>query len=1065
MYPQAEKYEYKHPSFELKHRERSIDYAKYKKDARFFVDETGAYNSQESEKKSISMLFAGDLLCLEKMISKHTTQKGGYDFSLCFEYVKPLLKSVDFTAGNLETAVSHTAPYRGEIITHEGPYYCNAPIEYLESVVDAGFDMLTTANNHMLDAGVQGMIETLENVRQMGRIQTGTFRGIEDKYVIVNVCGFRIGFTAVAVSYNQMEDNLTAEGRRVLLNTYDHIEAARIYHAMKNAGAEYTICFPHWGEEYTAKITDKQMSMAKALTCIGFDAVIGSHAHVIQRSDNINGKPVLFSLGNLISHLNIVGKNKGIEYTLLYHLKLTRDKVGIRPQIAFIPCKILKGYRGIPYTVLPLNRTLGLEESRIKELQGTVSGVRKLLIDEEAQLELDLPVTAQALEAYKESQSVLNERVGALVEENIRLSALIAKGKKRIEAEIKSGNGLHVDRLGVFKCHDDYAEMIRCTFDGAVIKLGADIQGKKLKILNNDNLGNDVTRLVYLPKYAVSIGASSFENFAQLESVRIYGSLKEIGEGAFRNCKKMTGLILPGSLEKIGDCAFAGCESLLSIKIPPKVKVIGQDAFKGCGKLTVYCEEGSYAERYARERGINVEYMPLTKEKKEMKIPKVTMGEMNGWNDKHPKPILAVCYALNKPLPQEAKCGEQPSKYIGETTFDGSLAEVKRLLHKRMPLIDEESLEKEYRNFKNKYRSQACLKFTGTDLTVYFGDYLLFARPRGFSHNDYFDFEFYRKEIHVRDTFISEEYRLHIYKLCAHSEYRDIFKNKHAFNERFKGFVNRDWVDTTVCSYEEFCSFVGKQKCFFGKPVGRTGGKGARVIDASNMDTRELYEMCKTEGLLCEEIIVQHDQLAAFNDSTLNTIRILTILDSKDEPQVLMAAGRFGRKGKVVDNFHGGGVAGIIDVDTGVVITEAIGRNHLRNEIHPDSGRTIIGFKYPEWEKVIDTVKRAALVVPQVRHVGWDVAITKNGEVEIVEGNSRSGCDMLQAPDQIGRRYLYESHIKALEKKTGIVLKPNKPLQIREADYRKAPLWGNRSPVALLKYMKVMVKKFVKRIR
>lgn len=89
----------------------------------------------------------------------------------------PILKSADLSIGNLETPISKTAPYRGEIITHEGPFFCNAPVEYLKAIKDAGFDMITTANNHTIDAGVCGLLETMNECRGAKLIQTGTFTG------------------------------------------------------------------------------------------------------------------------------------------------------------------------------------------------------------------------------------------------------------------------------------------------------------------------------------------------------------------------------------------------------------------------------------------------------------------------------------------------------------------------------------------------------------------------------------------------------------------------------------------------------------------------------------------------------------------------------------------------------------------------------------------------------------------------------------------------------------------------------------------------------------------------
>ena len=333
--------EYKAPSYELLDRKgitpekeaahKALRRFSYSKSAKCFVSNT-------AEKDHITMLFAGDLLCQESMHEKFTLKNGGFDFSACFAFVKPLLKSADFAAGNLETSITHTAPCRGEILTHEGPYFCNAPAEYLEALSDCGFDMLTTANNHTLDAGARGIVETLENIDKCGIIRTGTFKEESDpRYAIVDICGFKVGFAAFTYAFNTMEKNLTPYGKKLLLNTYSKATAKEIFKKMKRNGAEYMICFPHWGKEYTQEISAKQLLMARDLTKIGYHAVLGSHSHQIQCCSRVNDKDVCYSLGNLISHMNKPAAIlKNAQYTVLSKIDLTRSGKNITSEISLI---------------------------------------------------------------------------------------------------------------------------------------------------------------------------------------------------------------------------------------------------------------------------------------------------------------------------------------------------------------------------------------------------------------------------------------------------------------------------------------------------------------------------------------------------------------------------------------------------------------------------------------------------------------------------------------------------------------------------------------------------------
>lgn len=1023
-YPQIEKYEYKSPSYELKKRENINKNIEKHLNIRRFVlsDDNKYFKSIKDSKDEISLIFTGDLLCLENMIEKYSKKDGGYDFSLCFKYVKPIFEKADFVCGNLETVISQTAPYRGEILTHEGPYYCNAPYEYLEALSLCGFDMLTTANNHTIDAGVRGMVDTINNVKDIGIIQTGTFLKKEDKFVIVDICGIKVGFTAFSTSYNKMQLNLNRQGRINLLNTYTQNRAQSVFDKMKERGAEITVCFPHWGKEYTSEITQRQYSMAENLSNIGYDFIVGSHAHVIQKFEKINDKPVLFSLGNLISHLNTFADSNFSEYTLLYNLKLRKENGQIKSKIEFIPCKIVKNYKGIPFTVLPIVESLGLTEEKVPMLKNTYEDVRKLLENNEIILNTNIEVSSNSIDDLRKNEDKdINEVLNILKDKKKTISK--NRSVKINIPELKENDNFNYykeEKEGIYEIYDDYAVLHSFLSMSSVVKLSENVDGKTVYYVNNDIEKNDSTRLVYLGKQTKIIGKEAFKNFTNLESVRFFDEVTKIEENAFENCIKMSGLWLPESLKCIEKNAFLNCENLLSIKIPPSVTSIDKDAFVGCNNLTIYCEKGSYADKFANENRICVKYMPLiTKKDNNISLNKEIVGTMNGPNDKHPATIISTCYILGTPLPYYAKCKNQPSKYIKYRAFDGTLESIVKLLGSKIPEIDKEELKKKYKSFKRKYKSQKNLKYNNVNLTVYFCDWLLYCSQRGFTHNCYFDYELYNKEPDIRDTFLNEGYRKRVHKACNKKEYRKIFLDKALFNETFKKYVKRDWLDVSCCSFDEFNTFIKKHEEFFAKPVRGTGGAGARVIKTNDDTAQNLFELCKEEGLIIEEIIKQNSEIAKFNESTLNTVRVYTLVCADNTAKVMGAVARFGRAGNVIDNFHGGGVAATIDVESGKV-NQAINRAHIRTDIHPDSKEKILGFKYPYWDKLKEAVCDAALKVPEMRHIGWDVCITENGDVEFVEGNGKPNFDVLQSPDQIGKKHIYEDKIREIENIEGI---------------------------------------------
>ncbi|MGO5359383.1 sugar-transfer associated ATP-grasp domain-containing protein [Anaerofustis sp. LCP19S3_F7] len=328
-------------------------------------------------------------------------------------------------------------------------------------------------------------------------------------------------------------------------------------------------------------------------------------------------------------------------------------------------------------------------------------------------------------------------------------------------------------------------------------------------------------------------------------------------------------------------------------------------------------------------------------------------------------------------------------------------------------------MRRNIRLLKENINQKKNLKYNNVNFTVYFCDWLLYCRQRGFTHNCYFDYELYNKEPEIRDTFLNEGYRKRVQKACNKKEYRKIFLDKALFNDTFKKYVKRDWLDVSCCSFDEFNTFIKKHEEFFAKSVRGTGGAGARVIKTNDDTTQNLFELCKEEGLIIEEIIKQNSEIAKFNESTLNTVRVYTLVCADNTAKVMGAVARFGRAGNVIDNFHGGGVAATIDVESGKV-NQAINRAHIRTDIHPDSKEKILGFKYPYWDKLKEAVCDAALKVPEMRHIGWDVCITENGDVEFVEGNGKPNFDVLQSPDQIGKKHIYEDKIREIENIEGI---------------------------------------------
>lgn len=283
----------------------------------------GSVNLLAQQAERLTLLFVGDLMQHRAQLEAARQPDGSYDFTSCFELLKPVISEADLAVGNLEVPLGG-APYGGY------PAFC-APDDYLHALLDTGFDLLLTANNHCLDRQGRGLARTIRLLDSLQVAHTGTFHSPAHRRQHYPLLVEKKGFRLVFLNYTYGTNGLTAAPPYVV-NVIDKQQMQADIACARQLHPDAIIACMHWGEEYRSLPNRTQRELADWLLAQGVTHVIGHHPHVIQpveRRASASGKPVerrsgghivAYSLGNFISNMSAPHTDGG----LILHLELVK---------------------------------------------------------------------------------------------------------------------------------------------------------------------------------------------------------------------------------------------------------------------------------------------------------------------------------------------------------------------------------------------------------------------------------------------------------------------------------------------------------------------------------------------------------------------------------------------------------------------------------------------------------------------------------------------------------------------------------------------------------------------
>lgn len=257
------------------------------------------------------MAAAGDILPHRPVVTSARTYavgtSSGFDFRPMFAEVRSVLSNADLALCHLETPLS--ADNRN--LAEPNTLIFNSPREVGEALKWAGFDGCEFASNHTWDRGLEGLRQTISIVEDEGMGYAGP-QADEDEAgsaAFFDAAGVRMAHLAYSYSlFNNWGPNTdvppeapwTGRAMWPVVGAEGILDDARTARA---EGAEVVVVSMHWGEEYVSEPTQDQRQLAEALLTSGeVDAILGTHVHVVQPCETIDGRPVAYGMGNFLSN-------------------------------------------------------------------------------------------------------------------------------------------------------------------------------------------------------------------------------------------------------------------------------------------------------------------------------------------------------------------------------------------------------------------------------------------------------------------------------------------------------------------------------------------------------------------------------------------------------------------------------------------------------------------------------------------------------------------------------------------------------------------------------------------
>ncbi len=302
------------------------------------IGNAAEYITQRKEGKRVNdvkLTFTGDIMCHSYQYNEaYDSATGKYDFMHNFQDMKKYFDKADFVIGNLETTFAGA-----DVGISDYPCF-NSPDSFADAIKDAGFDLVTTANNHCMDKRMAGALRTLDVLDEKGIDHVGTYRSAQDRdtVYIKEINNIKIAFLSYTYGTNGIKVPETW-----LVNPLDENLIKSDIKKAEEAGADVIVVMPHMGNEYEEYVRDIFKNQAHMMLDSGADIVVASHPHILQPMETVeiteDGKTrtgyIMYSMGNFISSQTTPPRNASILLNIELEKK-GKDDAYIK-KVSFVP--------------------------------------------------------------------------------------------------------------------------------------------------------------------------------------------------------------------------------------------------------------------------------------------------------------------------------------------------------------------------------------------------------------------------------------------------------------------------------------------------------------------------------------------------------------------------------------------------------------------------------------------------------------------------------------------------------------------------------------------------------